>query len=841
MKKKSLLILCSTLFIISSIFGKIRPIEEATQLAYTFLNEQSDNALRGNISSSNMQMVFSGIDDKKTKGQVPYYVYTIGKNNGYVIIAGDDRANTILGYADSGSFDPENIPDGLQFWLAKFEREMARLANTPETNQNSTLLRMSNTQYETLVSPLLGNIKWNQGYPYNNLCPLITINGEQERTVTGCVATGMAQVMKYHQWPQKGIGSNSYITNTHKISLNVDFSKTTYDWENMTDTYNYSSTEEQQTAVATLMYHCGVAVNMNYDLSSGSNAHNMALALINNFGYNPDLQLINRDYYSRNEWANLLKMELDASRPVLYSGSSPSVGHLFVCDGYNKDGLFHFNWGWAGASDGYFQLSALNPMSQGIGGGNDGDGFNSDESIVVGIRKPGNDATDYFFPKMYMEGMLQSSANNIGRNDFVSITMTDVWNLSIGTFRGSIGLALYDRNNQFIKTLRQADGINLASYYGYSSYSFATTIPTDVADGQYKLYAVHKRSLDKDWTIMPGRLGRTNFLDVKITPLSVAISQPTDATPKLNLEELSTTGRVYQDKVGRFNFTVHNSGEEYYSSLGIYIQSTNTNSNSLFAIDANLIKGETKTFNINRTVALNPGEYACCVVYESLNQTTGETELNILGEPILITIEATPTQVPNLTLLNSAFADAAAVDKNNATITANIVNNGGFYDKQMIAFIFPQEGGYSLDYIGYQMVILDKSEEQKVVFHGAIDLEPDQYIAAVFYQNEKNDWISFPRSNLPFTLVETSSDMARQKVIQGINIYPNPASDLIHFDSEELVRVVRIYNIQGQLAQTIQPNTTGTIEMDVCKLSSGTYILIVETEKENKIGKFIKK
>ena len=169
--------------------------------------------------------------------------------------------------------------------------------------------------YSTSVAPLLGGIKWDQGSPYNNLCPIIN-DSTSERAATGCVATAMAQVMKYHSWPVSGTGSNTYTPNWFTTSLSVDFSKATYDWANMTDICNSSSTAIQKDAVATLMYHAGVSVNMMYGEYSSASSLNMAKALIGYFNYDSNIQSYYRDYYSKPEWEGLIKAELNAGRPV---------------------------------------------------------------------------------------------------------------------------------------------------------------------------------------------------------------------------------------------------------------------------------------------------------------------------------------------------------------------------------------------------------------------------------------------------------------------------------------------------------------------------------------------
>jgi len=235
--------------------------------------------------------------------------------------------------------------------------------------------------------------QWNQGAPYNNNCPVIS----ETRTVTGCVATAMAQVMKFHQYPtETTLTIPGYTTTTkdkdkNSYSLTVaGLDATTFSWSDMTSTYTSSSTGTAADAVAKLMQYCGVSLHMRYGLSAngGSSAYNANIpeALKVFFGYDGTTTYAQRQHYSYAEWVDMIYAELAASRPVILGGQSTGGGHSFVCDGYASDDYFHINWGWGGSSDGYFRLSALNPYDQGIGGSSTLDGFSFTQDAVVGIR-----------------------------------------------------------------------------------------------------------------------------------------------------------------------------------------------------------------------------------------------------------------------------------------------------------------------------------------------------------------------------------------------------------------------------------------------------------------------
>ncbi|MDD5185235.1 MAG: C10 family peptidase, partial [Paludibacter sp.] len=492
--RKLILTLTYLLVFITLVFSKSRTSQEALQLVNSFINKTNSSIQKAPASTGILHLVYTSFEkqDLSASANKPYYfVYNIGVNNGFVIVSGDDRAKGILGYSDSGSFDMNTLPGNLKYWLSCYEKELKPLLNNPDSLISMTSVQSNDpkkvSSFATSVSPLTAAIKWNQDAPYNNMCPIIN-SSTGERAVTGCVATAMAQVMRYYTWPVQGTGTNTYTTSTKKIALTVDFSKIQYDWANMTDTYSSSSTDIQDSAVATLMYHCGVAVNMDYDQSSSAYSTNMARALIKNFGYDQNIQYLLRDYYSRSEWMALLKTELNASRPVLYAGQAPDGGHQFVCDGYDSNDFFHFNWGWGGVSNGYFELSALNPNDQGIGSSSGG--YNSDQGIVTGIQKPSDTSTPHY--TITTNQPLTSSAASVSRSSTFSITAKEIYNMGINTFAGSLGVALYN-DNGFVQVLKYSNVSSLPSYNGWSTLPInSITIPTTVSVGTYKHYCVYK-------------------------------------------------------------------------------------------------------------------------------------------------------------------------------------------------------------------------------------------------------------------------------------------------------------------------------------------------------------
>ncbi len=350
--------------------------ETARKAAHTFLN--SNGAKAAQLTDLTKAAGFNNL-------------YVFGGTEGFVVMSADDCAQPILGYSLTGQFVAEGMPDHVREWLQGYSDEIqyaieSQAKPTAATRQQWADLTEGNAKAAkaTAVVDALVQTRWDQDPIYNNLCPLYN----NQRTVTGCVATAMAQIMRYWQHPTQGTGSHSYTWRNQTLSAN--FGNTIYDWANMPLMLNGGSSWAQITAVATLMYHCGVAVNMFYDIpaNGGSGAYpgDIPSALYSYFGYK-QCQYLEKSQYAESTWIAMLKAELDAHRPVQYNGRGTG-GHAFVCDGYDNSNRFHFNWGWSGQNDGYYSLSSLTPGSGGSGGSNYV--FTSAQSANFGIIPVGS-------------------------------------------------------------------------------------------------------------------------------------------------------------------------------------------------------------------------------------------------------------------------------------------------------------------------------------------------------------------------------------------------------------------------------------------------------------------
>ena len=387
--RKHLLLLFAMCFVQLMAFAGPRSYQQALKIA----QQQAERlGISMDAMSPQPRMV------QKTNGIVPaYYVIENGTNKGYTIVSADDRLPEIVGYAKQGNYTEDTLPEAYVEFITAYQKFVEEVkAGNPHalrTAAEAKALRESASYTQPTVAPLLGNIQWNQGDPYNRMCP--EYDGVN-KAVTGCVATAMAQVMGYWKYPSQlqadipGYTTGTYNINVPGISKDTDG---TYDWDNILPQYKSGNfNDDQANAVAKLMHHCGVAVQMNYGPSSGAVVYPERLSKY--FGYDKDFMVkVRRESYSMQEWNTLIDNELIAKRPVLYSGQSSSSGHQFVCDGSDGKGLYHINWGWGGYQDGYFDITILNPAKGGIGSGNAPDGYNQGSDMIIGIM-PDNGQED---------------------------------------------------------------------------------------------------------------------------------------------------------------------------------------------------------------------------------------------------------------------------------------------------------------------------------------------------------------------------------------------------------------------------------------------------------------
>lgn len=305
-------------------------------------------------------------DYKLVRSEDHLYVFSTGK--GFLLASADTRANAILGYTDNGTFDQVLLNPAFSEWLDQCKSALKWISEQPESDEPVVQEKMTtrSESFPKVVMPLLGSIAWDQSDPFNKYCPVVPKGnvGEGKLCYTGCVATALAQIMKYYEWPKRGTGTVSYTAETLGIKLSADLSQSNYKWDQMIPDYGGSYTDEQAKSVARLISDIGIACKMEYGGDgSGAFDQDAMFAVANNFSYNKDLKLRERFYYSTEEWNDMMKSELSQSRPLYYGGVTPKnyAGHAFVIDGYDSKGLYHVNWGWGGSGNGYYDINYMNP------------------------------------------------------------------------------------------------------------------------------------------------------------------------------------------------------------------------------------------------------------------------------------------------------------------------------------------------------------------------------------------------------------------------------------------------------------------------------------------------
>ena len=396
-----------------------------------------------------------------------YYVFN-NDAGGFVIIAGDDAVTPVLGYTSTGSFDAENLPDGLKDLLKSYERQIAALGDSYQANQTATRAAFTGEK-------LLNTAKWNQDDPFNKYTP--------KNYVTGCVATAGAIVMKHHGYPAKGTGSHSYTWNGQDLTANFEH---TYDWASMPADNGTNGADFD--GVARLMADLGVAVEMQYNKDgSGAYIGNLVTALQKYYGYSKLSHLMAIEDVGAEAWNSRLREEIDANRPVLYAASDPARGgHAFVIDGY-KDESFSVNWGWGGYCDGFYQIGALNPESNGKP---EGDKYNVSQSAVFGMEP--SDGTEKVSTMGFKKLTNQLQALNMNITDVKKGQRGVIFSMPIGNtgdhnFNGEIAVALMNAKGEIRETVtRQPLKLtDFAPGYYYTSLSFSIESTVDAEPGDY--------------------------------------------------------------------------------------------------------------------------------------------------------------------------------------------------------------------------------------------------------------------------------------------------------------------------------------------------------------------
>lgn len=398
-------------------------VEKARAVALTQLRKVTGDNVRLR-SASTLDVAYEA---KMENGQTAFYI--INSNDGFVIVSGDDRVTPVLAYSTGLSCDPENMPPAMVALLDGYKEEISHISNADLMYEDEDLKKEWNNLKNGIISDndnlqnerktkvtlrnnaqyKLGNsllkTKWGQKKPYNTKCPPFS-----NSCYTGCVATAMAQILRYWEYPEKGSGSHSYTHQAYGVQY-ADYGNTIYPYEHMPFSININSPQDEIDAVSLLMYHVGISVNMDYgvngSLESSAMTYTESLnrgcaydAFRSYWGYK-DVKVANRNYFTNEEWLKIIKSQIDKLRPVLYKANSSSTSsHAFICDGYDEHNRLHINWGWQDQDfNAFFYLTAL------YAGGANYSSYTSQHLAIIDIY-PTN--TDFIMPPRFNGGLATS-------------------------------------------------------------------------------------------------------------------------------------------------------------------------------------------------------------------------------------------------------------------------------------------------------------------------------------------------------------------------------------------------------------------------------------------------
>ena len=342
--------------------------ETAIKVAENFLSKNSQN-IKTKTSNYNFEEIeFTSSNQKQIilKYKKAFYILNSKNSKSYVIVSASKKVSPILAYSFNNNFSSKEMPPALKEWLQRYESQINKIKNSKTFVSDKIKTAWGKYDVENFVSAKGNQTKavsnlltttWNQGRYYNADCPECSSGGSGGRVWAGCVATAYAQVMKHYSYPATGEGEHSYTHSVYGYQY-ADFGNTTYDWSSMP-----SSISSDNNDIAQLLYHCGVAVNMNYSPSgSGASGGSARNSMVNYFKYSSNSLYTSKGNYTEENWKKLLRREIDLGRPMYYVGRG-SGGHAFNCDGYDDSEGFHFNWGWGGSYNGYFLIDDLTPGS----------------------------------------------------------------------------------------------------------------------------------------------------------------------------------------------------------------------------------------------------------------------------------------------------------------------------------------------------------------------------------------------------------------------------------------------------------------------------------------------
>lgn len=825
MKGRILLLLAISSFAIGGSAKQLNPNE-----ALSRISSASALTRAGGITVSDTKPVYTATENQDNQ----FYVFNID-GDGFAIVSADDRITPLLGYSLSGKFDVKDMPSNLASWLKSYQRQIDwAITNNVSYNSSAT----TRAEIHPAISPLV-TAKWDQDSPYNDMCP----KANNKETYSGCVATAMAQVMYYYKYPTKGTGSNSYSWNN--TTLSQDFSTVTFDWANMTPTYSSSSTEAANKAVATLMYCCGIGVNMEYgNDASGAYSFNIPRALVNYFGYDKGTTYYMRDYYSKTTWDNMVYNELAAGRPVIYDGINSEDGHEFVCDGYNN-GYYHINWGWSGMSDGYFLLSLLDPENQGIGGSSAG--YNFLQGAVMGIQ-PAKSGSSYV-PMVITDGDVSANEGTLSRATKKLTMSVDgyIYNCSPFTVKATLGIKLVNSSTNEVKYYESTTSTEMSideTGHGTAYKKVEMSCNGLPTSGTYICTLAYKNADTGAWNDILVPLGYNSSCKIVASNTSITVSN-INYDSQLTISDVQFKSDLYVNAKYYVTGVASVTGLEYFDTVKAALLQSGTSTivaKSDEEILINLLPGETQSVEYLSTIAktVKAGTYDFAFVNSS-DETVSTPVTVTVGD----SIPGTPTlSVSSFTAVNNTGIDDSfyKVPQNNIKLNISLSCTSGYYADQLTIRIYKMVNNSTSGSASYNssfdtpLLFIKSGDSKELSF--SYDFSSGEvgyrYLLLVYNGSKQLS------DKLPIILTDPIAGI--EDVTTGtFAVSPNPANDVVTVTAGQPIKKIEIYSMQGYCALSVNVDSQETTTVNVSNLTPGHYILTAVTESGIETSHIIKK
>lgn len=794
-----------------------RTQEQAAAIAQEFLAARKSSPVTTR-SGSHIRLAATSTDlldtpsKRSASAQPAFYVYNRG-TDAFVIISADDRMATVLGYSEDGAFVTENLPENIKEWLNHYVQAYNRIDHAAEVIP----VRQASARaaFATQVSPLLGNIQYNQDAPYNNQCPLYA----GMRCVTGCVATAAAQIMRYWKYPTVGKGVTSYSTYTLDISCYYNYSRHSFDWNNILPTYTGEESSTEINAIANLMLACGMACEMDYaPWTSGASSFNMLIGLIEHLDYDKNMYWASRETYTSDEWMNLIKTELNAKRPIYYSGSSTGGGHAFVVDGYDREDHVHVNWGWGGSCNGYFEVLTLDATGSGIGGYDDSS-YQFNQSMIVGLQ-PKSSATTY------------TSHFSIDRLDFSSI----LFHTGETFYANGYGIYnyAYDFDGSFA-LIAEKDGVKhiLSQYaqdfkprYGWNNLNLEATIPASFEDGVYSVYIATRDFNETTWNKAYGDLMDACYYTLyKSEDLCLLFPDKFDKSQLAG--SCTLTHNLYQDMGADIEIAVRNESDtqDFFGQLGVlFIDESGDIAQDMLNKQVLLKAGEEIRFTLNNNINLKPGTY-------TMRLTAGTTSYYLyLDEGQEVVVEEKIEDIPILVAQNVSLDTDRLYNGDTMTVraTLSLIGEGLYNGAWLEHYYAPIGGDESTKWIDFTVPYLEMGSTTDYVYKFPIEGNPGIYTYTLYSTCEAT-YITRALYTTTFTVLEGSgvedAESDRNKPV----VWYVQGEDNLHVRTEAEIEDITIYGMDGQAVSRTHPETAGNGEylVPTGNTDKGGYIMVL--------------